>query len=71
MKPRWEVWQTKTENHIIPTLDWMTHSRSRQCACSPYVDSHLNPVAVIHHSADLREYSEPDHIPGLYEGKEN
>jgi hypothetical protein len=65
------VWQLESENHIVPVDDWMVHSLSKHCACIPYVDSSLSPTAIVHHAADLREYSEPDHIPGLYEGAAN
>ena len=69
--PGWEVWELGSENHIVPVNDWMVHARSRRCPCLPFIDEELNPPVVIHHSADLREYSEPDHIPGLYEGERN
>jgi hypothetical protein len=69
--PGWEVWVGPDGNHIIPIGDWMAHSHSKHCSCIPYVDSCLVPPAIVHHAADMREYTEPDHIPGLYEGVSN
>jgi hypothetical protein len=57
--------------HIIPLDDLMEHCESRECNCRPFVDESQTPVAVVHHAADFREYSEPDHVPGMYEQRGN
>ena len=68
MPKQWEASRVGDGDcHIIPLNDWMVHIESRKCSCCPFVDESLVPVAVVHHAADMREYSEPDHIPGLYE----
>jgi hypothetical protein len=61
--PGWRVYfyDDPGEDHCVPLQDWIEHPHSASCPCGPTAVPWEGKTVYVHHSADGREYSEPDH----------
>lgn len=61
--PRWVLERESRDLHVTPIKDLKEHGGAL-CWCQPYREEQPNGTQLyIHHSADGREYFEPDYEP--------
>lgn len=53
--------------HVLPLNDLIEHHESACCVCRPTVEEYQAGRLIVHHSADGREYFEPDGPAGVTE----
>jgi hypothetical protein len=63
--PGWKVDFYEKEDHVTPVQDWIEHVHSSSCPCNPLAEPWEGKIIYVHHSADSREYFEPEFRPEM------